>query len=100
MVGEKMFYTNVQVVKKIKTLTVTSLSFPQHTDFGQFIFISSSYPRFGQKSPENQIIKNSGPVVKYCKMKIINESRTCTFNKIELSSAMGLDGQVNFLTFT
>ena len=44
-------------------MTITLLLFPRHTGFGHFIF--SSYPRFGQKSPENQIIKNSGLNIRY-----------------------------------
>ena len=42
------------------------LLFPRHTGFGHFIciFISSSYPRFGKKSPENQI--HVSPVKRIC----------------------------------
>ena len=45
--------------QKIKILTITLLLFSRHTGFGHFIsiFIYSSYRRFGQKSPENQTIK-------------------------------------------
>ena len=46
--------------------TITLLLFPRHTGFGHFIFIfiSFSYPRFGKKSPENQI--HVGPVKRIC----------------------------------
>ena len=37
-------------------MTITFLLFPRQTSFGHLIFISSSCPRSGQESSENQII--------------------------------------------